>query len=512
MAVERELKLRIAPEHMSRLRRHLLLKQLTTARATTRKLYSVYYDTPHLDLHRKGMALRLRRIGRQWLQTLKGGGGIQAGLHQRNEWETPVSGQKLDTATLEACGAPHLPASLRKKLQPLFVTDFTRTSYMVIYGGATIELAMDSGRIVAEQATRPISELELEIKAGEAQQLFWLALALIDIVPLEVEHMSKAEYGYAFYTASPMEAIKAHSPLLARSQTIPAALCDMIGACLLHLQANIPGVIGKFDKEYLHQVRVALRRLRVVLGMAEIFHADAELGLLHEQVAALCRELGQLRDWDVFATQTLAGVSAHLPEDAGLKEILRISENLREQHQGHVLDILRSQDYQRFLLHFGAWLSGVHSRTPAGDSPTLSFFATQILQRRSKQVAQCGKRLERLLSDKGRKGVKDGPHELHRLRIACKKLRYSAEIFSSLYPDTKVRSYLSALALLQDILGLLNDAAVARRLLGELKVGTRQEATLLVRGWIEHGYSERLVELHGAWEKFCHKREFWHER
>lgn len=509
MAVEKELKLRIAPEHMSRLTRHPLFKQLTTARATTRKLYSVYYDTPRLDLHRKGMAMRLRHIGRQWLQTLKGGGGVQAGLHLRNEWETPVSSQKLDMAALEGCGAPHLPPSLRKKLQPLFVTDFTRTSYMVIYDGAAIELALDSGKIVAGQATRPISEMELEIKSGEVQQLFRLALALIDIVPMEVEHTSKAEYGYALYAASPMEAIKAHSPLLARSQSISVVLCDRIGACLQHLQSNVPGVIGKLDEECLHQMRVALRRLRVVLGMAEMFHADTELSSLREQVAALCRELGQLREWDVFVTQTLAGVSAHLSENAGLQEILHASENLRKQHQEYVQKILQSQDYQRFLLHFGVWLNGGYFRALAENNSTLSFFAALVLQRHSKQVVKYGEHLANFLSKKKEGKLKDGAHELHMLRIACKKLRYSVEMFFLLYPDTKVRIYLSALTLLQDILGLLNDIAVARRLLDELEASVRQEAILLVRGWIEHDYRERLVELRKAWKRFSREKAFW---
>ena len=48
------------------------------------------------------MALRLRRIGKHWLQTLKSGGGVQAGLHQRNEWETLVDGEALDFGVLEA--------------------------------------------------------------------------------------------------------------------------------------------------------------------------------------------------------------------------------------------------------------------------------------------------------------------------------------------------------------------------------------------------------------------------
>jgi len=76
MSVETELKLRIAPEHMARLKRDPLLKTMAAGRASTRRLHNVYFDTPSLDLHRHQMALRLRRVGGTWLQTLKGGGGV----------------------------------------------------------------------------------------------------------------------------------------------------------------------------------------------------------------------------------------------------------------------------------------------------------------------------------------------------------------------------------------------------------------------------------------------------
>lgn len=509
MTVETELKLHIAPEHLNRLKRHPLLKRLSPVRATTRKLYSVYFDTPELDLRQRGMALRLRRAGKQWLQTLKGGGGVQAGLHQRNEWETPVAGEMLDFAALEACGATRLPTALRKKLQPIFVTDFTRNSRMVVIGDTTIELAMDSGEIRSGEAASPISELELELKSGEARQLFELALALLDIVPLELEHASKAEYGYILCAAPRMEVCRARAPALKKSQGIPAALQAMIGSCLQHLQANVPGAIHKLDKEYLHQVRVALRRLRAALGMAEIFRPDTVLAALHEQVAALCTELGRSREWDVFVTQTLAPVCAHLPEHTGLREVLRTSENLREQHQARVQDILRSQDYQRFLLHFGAWLKGAYWRTPVAPELTLPHFAAQILQRRSKRVSKRGKPLA---APPPKTGSGDGPEDtsqLHALRIACKKLRYSAELFSSLYAEARTRRHLAALSRVQDILGMLNDIAVARRLLDELAAGTRHETIALVRGWIEHDYSERLAELREAWKYFSGQKTFW---
>src|SRR5665811_2520902 len=143
MAVETELKLRIAPEQLARLRRHALLKAHSVTRPVTRRLYNIYYDTPKLDLHKSEMALRLRHAGRQWLQTLKGGGSVKAGLHQRNEWEMPVSGPALDFSLLTEVAGPqaaewdeHLPKSLRKKLQPVFVTDFSRTSRMLLWQDA----------------------------------------------------------------------------------------------------------------------------------------------------------------------------------------------------------------------------------------------------------------------------------------------------------------------------------------------------------------------------------------
>ena len=113
MSIETELKLRIAPEHLIRLKRHPLLKKLSIERVATFNLSNIYYDTSKLDLQRRKMALRLRRIGNKWLQTLKAGGQVQAGLHQRNEWEGAVQGEELDFDALEANGGIPLPHSLR---------------------------------------------------------------------------------------------------------------------------------------------------------------------------------------------------------------------------------------------------------------------------------------------------------------------------------------------------------------------------------------------------------------
>ena len=94
---------------------------------------------------------------------------------------------------------------------------------------------MDSGEIRAGQASCPISELELELKSGSPQQLFKLALALLDIVPMDVEHTSKAEYGYLLFSAAKPSASKGRFPVLKKSQSCRQCIAKpdqrLPGAC-----------------------------------------------------------------------------------------------------------------------------------------------------------------------------------------------------------------------------------------------------------------------------------------
>lgn len=494
MAIETELKLHITPENLLRLKRHPFLRSLSSTRARTLKLYSIYYDTNDLELHRRAMALRLRRAGKQFLQTLKGGGEVSAGLHQRNEWEMPVPSEQLDFALLKA-GGGELPHGVRNRLQPVFVTDFSRNVRLLNFEGAEIELCMDSGEIRAGQSNCPISELELELKSGSPQQLFRLALALLDIVPLDVEHTSKAEYGYLLFSAAKPSVSKGRFPALKKSREISGALQSLISACLSHVQSNVPGALLKLDEEYLHQVRVGLRRLRVVLAIAQRHRADAELAALREQVATLCVELGRSREWDVFVTQTLAPICTRLPEHNGLREVLNMSERARKHQHIGMENSLASQDFQRLLLRFGAWMHGMPAiRTEA----TLEIFASLVLEKRSKQVLKYGKGL-----------VGENAEQLHALRIACKKLRYSIDMFGGLFPDSKTATYLAVLAELQNVLGTLNDIAVAHRLLNELDNASRHDTLALIRGWMEHDYAERVAEFGKTWKRYTVQKAFW---
>jgi CHAD domain-containing protein len=167
----------------------------------------------------------------------------------------------------------------------------------------------------------------------------------------------------------------------------------------------------------------------------------------------------------------------------------------KHQHAG-MEGSLASQDFQRLLLRFGAWMHGLQS---IGPEATLEKFATHILNKRSKQVLVHGKGL-----------FGEDPAQLHALRIACKKLRYSIDMFGALFPGSKSANYLAVLTELQDILGVLNDIAVAHRLLAELDNAARHDTLVLVRGWMEHDYAERIAEFRNAWKRYAAQKEFWH--
>jgi inorganic triphosphatase YgiF len=196
MQTEIELKLAIANSDIP-----LLQQQPLLAGAPQKQLlHNIYFDTPELDLTQKKMALRLRLVDGLWVQTLKGGGKVEGGLHQRQEWEVPVAGEQLDFAQLRSSPWGELfNADLQSRLQAIFETNFWRSTWLLHMSKGTIELALDVGQVQAKGQTTPICEVELELKSGTADAIGELAAILQASVPLLPENRSKADKGYCLY-------------------------------------------------------------------------------------------------------------------------------------------------------------------------------------------------------------------------------------------------------------------------------------------------------------------------
>jgi inorganic triphosphatase YgiF len=510
--MEVELKLLVAPDDLVRIDRHPAVRALRRGSGRRQTLATVYYDTPDSDLARAGVALRVRRDGARSIQTLKGGGGAAAGLHARDEIEWDLAGDAPDLAALDATPYAELFArrKVRGRLRPVFTTRFERGVRTLAFpDGTAAELALDRGEIRAGGKTAPISEVEIELKGGDAARLFALARELARDVPLRLGHAAKAErgYGLAGGTAAPR---KARAVALEESMSAGAALSRVAMACVAQMQANEDGVREGRDPEYLHQLRVGLRRLRSCLGLVALGSSREAVAPLVDELRWLGGALGPARDWDVFLTETFPPLARQFGKTPGLASFRARAGRVRRAHDAVARDALASPRYTALLLALGeAFVGDGPSRlaraataaAPGLDAPA-GTFAAVVLDRRDRRLRKRGR------------GVPQAPPEArHRVRIAAKKLRYAAEFFASLYPDKRVARYVEALEDLQDILGALNDAAVVDRLLAEVASGGGQPTPPgvdgLVRGWVTAVAQQELARFRRAWRTFADARPFW---
>lgn len=478
MAEEIELKLALPENEHQRFLRHPLLKCAVSRQAGP--LLNVYYDTPDLALYRKGMALRLRRKGGQWLQTVKCAGASAAGLTARPEWETPYGG-RFDFSVVSA---PKVRKwlerpSTRERIVPLFETNFRRVTWRFEPAPDCVVLLMlDRGWVAAADRREAISEVELELESGPVSQLFAIAEQLAERVTLVPALLSKAERGYRIFSGTAEAPLKAGSIELAADMAPLAAFHRIALDCLAHLQANHAGAVKDEDPEYIHQMRVAARRLRAALRLfSPLLPAGFAQGLL-PPLRELMDLLGQLRDLDVLLAEIVQPVVAALPEEPRLAALADLVATQREQARQRALAALQGRDYGRLMLRATAQCHALSELPPAPEAKaeTLAGFAARRLRRQRRKVLTLAATANH-----------DRPTSLHAVRIAIKRLRYGLEFFAPLMPASNSRRLLDKLVTLQDILGQLNDLASAGDRLSRYAADAPQlrEAVTLVAGW--HG-------------------------
>lgn len=188
MPNELELKLALLPEMAQK----LLLEGLPNGMRFEPglALSNSYFDTPDQALKSAKMALRIRRIGDTWIQTLKSEGRSSVGgMTQRGEWESVLDSSSLDVAVIKERLPPDIDLST---LKPVFSTDFTRHIALVSRADACVEIALDVGEVTAGERRSPISELELELKSGSVDVLLELAIDIAKKIAVRIGVKSKA--------------------------------------------------------------------------------------------------------------------------------------------------------------------------------------------------------------------------------------------------------------------------------------------------------------------------------
>ncbi|MDZ7593760.1 MAG: CHAD domain-containing protein [Thiobacillus sp.] len=472
-SVEIELKLALPPQQVA-----AFLKRMARRRSAPvqQALITRYFDTPDFALSAQGVALRVRRVGRRWLQTLKTEGVRRGGLSQRAEFEMPVARSMPDWSRFPAEALARVPEALRAQLVPVFETRFDRTAWLLTgRGGARIEVALDVGEVRAGKNSQSICEIELELKAGQPDALFALALewaSAFDCLPFDI---SKAERGVRLARRVDAAPVKSVPLALRRDMHVEDGFAAIVQACLAQFQANLPGVLAADDLEYVHQARGALRRLRAALRhYRRVCVLPDEL---MDGLRTLATALGPARDWDVLCGETLPAIAPHYPNAdvwaRGMDALQAYRAEVRAAMQAAMTQARPGAwllALQRWLLQRG-WRDAPEAQRFVQLSP-LNKWARRALQKGHRPIARGARDFGELQAA-----------QRHALRIAIKRQRYAAEFFQTLFGGRRQDRYLTVLRDAQDSLGRANDARVAWGLLAAAPTDTGPMGDFVL-GWL----------------------------
>ncbi len=305
--------------------------------------------------------------------------------------------------------------------------------------------------------------------AAQREPLIALGLAAMGRQPLD--YSSKLDF-----TLHP------ETPTIEVARQIHRALLDT-------LEINLPGARADLDSEFLHDLRVAVRRTRSALSQIKGVFPEEAVEKFRERFAWIGQLTGPTRDLDVY----LLGFDDYrnsLPEalQPDLDPLRDFLIDHQQAAQRAMVRKLNSPHFHTLLKEWRAFLSAQddpeqtapHAHKPIGK------LASKRIYRTFRQVLEEGLAIH----------PKAPPEALHELRKSCKKLRYLLEFFQSLYPAERIKPLIKSLKGLLDNLGDYQDLEVQADKLREFAHQMVEERavpadTLLAMGMLVDGLLKR---------------------
>ena len=458
-----------------------------------KRLVDVYVDTEDWRMGRAGYVLRVRKRAGRFEATLKDLSAATKGLRRRLEVTQPLPPSGLEglDRTGEVGWRVEAIVGARPLNQVLEVRTRRRPFNLEIHSVRVGELALDDTVIAIGHDRRRLRLTRVEVEVLPA----W-----VDAMRPFVERLRR-ECGLQPATLSKFEAgLMAAGlsipgpPDLGPTEVSPASTLGELAYRVLRKEASamlaqVPGTRLGEDIEALHQMRVATRRMRAAFDMfAEVLPVRARQ--LHDELGWLAALLGEVRDLDIQIgrfddwTEELSG---DLRE--ALDELADLLVAERAKARAALLEALDSKRYERLVSGLTAMLvRGPSSRSSAAHLAAVTAMPALIGER------------HRAARKAARRATRTGAaSDYHRLRIRCKRLRYSLEFASGLY-DGEVRDFVRQMTRLQDALGALQDAEVASLRLQTIALteegASLPRATVFAMGGVAgryHGEAEHLL-------------------
>lgn len=505
-ATEIELKLIVSSDRLADFNDAPIIAANARNKGTRKHLKAVYYDTPKRALRRDGFSFRVRQNGARFTQTVKAEFGNDP--LRRGEWEAAVPSMAPDIALATPLVSERLRADLeRHPVEAIFSSDIHRHQRLVDLPSGTVEVAFDQGHLTSGDRSLPVSEIELELKSGSPSAIWELALRLAEHGSVKPSIRTKSGRGFDLAADTPPRAPKPPKLRLDPSTSLDEAFSEILRSCLLHLLQSLPAAEDGRDPEGMHQLRVALRRLRSALDLMRSAVSLSKLDLMRAETKWLAGSLSGARDWDVFRQETLRTVADGCPSVAGFDTMGELADERRAACYDKARLALADRRCQYFVIGLGAWIEARGWRSevaPEGLSqlaePAINF-ARSILSAQHAKVLKRGRRFKSLPTE-----------ERHRVRLAAKKLRYVADFLLPLCGQRKyARRFSRRLADLQQELGIYNDMATTSSLLADVDAGSTGSgmAAAAIAGWQAHAMVGIEARLLKAWSEFAGAKAPW---
>ncbi len=385
----------------------------------------------------------------------------------------------------------------------------TRRSYPLRFGEIDARLDVLEGALRGVAQEKPACRVQVSgapsAQAAFAAELTAFAADLAADAGLTVPRAGLAADAVAVARGTKPAPRRLGSPAVLPGTSVAESLCLLAGHLadvILYWAPLAP--VGEAP-EPVHQMRVALRRLRAAVALYRRIAVGPALSDFGDALRDLAARLGAARDWDVFLGATGRDVQAAFAEDARIGGLLAAAARRRAAAYAALRTYLESEFWRRLSLRLALLPTAQPWRDP-GDVEQAELLAAparehaiRVLDRVHRRVQQAGADLAAL-----------PPQELHATRKQAKKLRYATEYFGPLFPNKRVKRFLERLEDLQEALGAVNDGHVAATLMAQLGGGAdRSFAAGAVQGYVAGTRHTAAARAAKTWTKYLRQEIFW---
>jgi CHAD domain-containing protein len=371
-----------------------------------------------------------------------------------------------------------------------------------------VEATLLKGRLRSVAHETPAARLLL---AGPPGAVLATMRALAEELPLLPPRAALGLEARSLALGAPLPPRRLGAPRLAPALGVEDALVLALGHLTEVLLWYAPAAEAGRTPEGVHQMRVAIRRLRSLLRVFRPACDGAALRGFDARLKALADLLGPARDWDVWIGGLGAEVAAALPQEPRIAALLRAARATRAAAYAALRPALQGPPLRALaweataLAETRPWRAETDTEAAARRSAPLKVFAAGVLAMRWRRMAAPGAHIAELPDA-----------EFHALRIKAKRMRYAAELFAPLWSRRKAKRFLAQLAEVQEAFGLANDAVVAHALMGALTAAPPGRGTAglawaagVAEGWALARARRARSKASRAWEQLADTEIFW---